>query len=102
MEKIISSEYPLNVFYDFWTKKESVIKADGRGLEIPLNEFEVINNSVCINSSTWHLQELIVNDNYKAHLATSHLITDHIVVQHVNVFMKASFEICSMLSNEKF
>lgn len=32
---------PLEAFYRFWTAKESIIKADGRGLGIPLGEIDL-------------------------------------------------------------
>lgn len=61
---------PLLVFYNLWTRKEAVIKADGRGLQIPLSCFEVIENQVSINSCNWFINELPLSKGYIAHLAT--------------------------------
>ena len=38
---ITGSETPLLTFYRYWTAKESLIKADGRGLQIPLDGIEI-------------------------------------------------------------
>lgn len=38
---IQSSSSPLKTFYQYWTAKESIIKADGRGLQIPLYTLQV-------------------------------------------------------------
>jgi 4'-phosphopantetheinyl transferase len=37
-----SSQDRANIFYQYWTCKEACIKADGRGMSIPLEQFSVI------------------------------------------------------------
>lgn len=67
---ISSSVDPEDCFYKMWTRKESVVKADGRGLLLPLNEISVIENSVLISDKKWFIQDLnLVDPNYKLALA---------------------------------
>lgn len=42
---IVNSEDPRNCFFQFWTRKESVLKADGRGLSVDLGDVPVEENS---------------------------------------------------------
>jgi 4'-phosphopantetheinyl transferase len=37
-----SSQDRANIFYQYWTCKEACIKADGRGMSVPLEQFSVI------------------------------------------------------------
>lgn len=73
-DKINNVPFPIKEFYKYWTIKESVIKADGRGLSIPLDELEIINNTVHYDDKSWFVQELEINNDYCASLATSHFI----------------------------
>ncbi|MBC7828701.1 MAG: 4'-phosphopantetheinyl transferase superfamily protein [Chitinophagaceae bacterium] len=65
---IKSSGNPLQTFFRFWAIKESIIKADGRGLSVPLNEI-VINEKKGFYETSWHLQELDLDQHYCASLA---------------------------------
>jgi 4'-phosphopantetheinyl transferase len=38
---IVSAREPLITFYHYWTAKECIIKADGRGLNLPLASLEI-------------------------------------------------------------
>jgi 4'-phosphopantetheinyl transferase len=58
-------------FYHYWTKKEAVIKADGRGLSIPLKDLEVIDDHVYVYGNRWITQPVEIGDGYKAHLVCS-------------------------------
>jgi 4'-phosphopantetheinyl transferase len=61
---------PLPVFYHYWTAKESLIKADGRGLNIALNCLEIGDGSIVeINDRTWHIRELDFFPGYACHIA---------------------------------
>lgn len=66
---IKNSPNPLKTFFKFWTVKESVIKADSRGLSIPLLDIHVNNNIVYYNNHKWYLNEINLSDNYCACLA---------------------------------
>lgn len=70
-EEINDAATPLKTFYKYWTIKESVIKADGRGFYIPLDELEVKHNTVQFEDRLWFVKELQYADGYSAALATS-------------------------------
>jgi 4'-phosphopantetheinyl transferase len=72
---IRDSVHPVQTFYKLWTKKECIIKADGRGLQIPLLSFEVIDDTVSIEKKSWHIYTLKIADGYWAHLATNVRLT---------------------------
>lgn len=53
-------------FFEIWTKKESLVKAVGRGLAIPLNSFSVLEDIVEYEGKTYRFKEYkLKNDNYK-------------------------------------
>lgn len=58
-ENIINSSNPLDMFYRYWTLKESFMKSIGLGLSFGLNNFEInIDKQITINQS-------INNNNYR-------------------------------------
>jgi len=68
---INNSSEPYNTFYRFWSIKESVIKADGRGLSIPLDELEIENNTVNYDGRLWYVTELNLASRYAVAMATN-------------------------------
>lgn len=72
-DEINTANFPLKTFYKYWTIKESVIKADGRGFYIALDELEVKDNTVQIDGKQWLVNELEFASGYSAALATDRL-----------------------------
>jgi 4'-phosphopantetheinyl transferase len=66
---ILGSCEPLRTFYTYWTKKECVMKADGRGMFIPLDTIKFNGSVATCGQGNWHLRELEIDSNYSAHLA---------------------------------
>ena len=56
-----------NRFYEIWTKKESRIKWEGKGLSIPLPSFSVLNSEE-LKSITYHM--VINNDEAICHVCS--------------------------------
>nr|WP_176829804.1 4'-phosphopantetheinyl transferase superfamily protein [Tenacibaculum sp. MAR_2009_124] len=66
--KIASSEDTLGTFYEIWTIKEAGMKADGRGLSIPLDQIEIDLESLKIGITKWYYRNLVIDKDYKCHL----------------------------------
>ena len=70
-KSIYNSNNQYENFFDLWTKKESVIKADGKGLSIPLDQIHIYANKAWINNNIWFLNEIKINPLIKCHLASN-------------------------------
>ena len=61
---------PLDSFYHFWTAKESLIKADGRGLGIPLQGLDLSKgNTLLLDGQLWFTRELPLFKGYAFHFS---------------------------------
>jgi len=56
-------------FYDYWTQKEAVTKANGKGLNIPFNSFEINKKSTVIESEKFYLKKIYLDENFICHTA---------------------------------
>ena len=70
-ESLRASKNRLEAFFSLWTQKEAVIKADGRGIAIPLNEIIVEGEKAFLADDIWRMKEVRIADGYCCHLATN-------------------------------
>lgn len=63
------SDSPQSAFFDFWAAKESLIKADGRGLYIPLEDIWVHEVHGTVEGQPWQLQRLSIDPGYACCIA---------------------------------
>jgi len=68
-EKIKESNNIYASFFDFWTIKESALKADGRGLFLPLDKVVIHGNKVTLDGISWYLTRLDISPDSSCHLA---------------------------------
>jgi 4'-phosphopantetheinyl transferase len=79
---ITGAAMPLQAFYHYWTAKESLIKADGRSLQIPLDTLEIgsqpsvlVNGrQILVNGRQWYIRDLPIFPGYVCHIACEHPI----------------------------
>jgi len=69
-QALTQSQFNNALFYDYWTIKESVIKADGRGLNIPLETIHTEPSCAYVDDAVWFIHKLAIDDRYAAHVAT--------------------------------
>lgn len=61
---ILSSPSPLYTFFRYWTIKESMIKADGRGMYISLLEIVIDSKYSSYKGQKWYYKEFNMNSKY--------------------------------------
>ena len=72
--EIHQSDDPVDAFYFYWSLKESVIKADGRGLSAPIKETVVTAETTLLDSKLFYFEEIVLDKNYKMAIACDQLI----------------------------
>jgi 4'-phosphopantetheinyl transferase len=66
---LASARDPLEAFFRYWTIKESVLKADGRGLGVPMREVRVFGREAELEGRRWYIFPPRVGPGHVAHLA---------------------------------
>ncbi|PQA94563.1 hypothetical protein B0A69_08860 [Chryseobacterium shigense] len=72
-EKIHHSEDKIKSFFTYWTKKEAVLKAEGSGILIPLDSFEILNNECIIDGKKFFTKEIFIDKKYSCCIASNKL-----------------------------
>lgn len=80
--KITFSENKMETFFDYWTQKEAVLKATGKGQSIDLQSFEIIENEVLMNNEKFSLKEIKIDEKYKCYVA-SKKVSDNIYLEKI-------------------
>jgi 4'-phosphopantetheinyl transferase len=68
-EAIMASENRLEAFFNLWTQKEAVAKADGRGITAPLAEIDIDAGRAFLEDDIWKVDEVRIAGGYCCHLA---------------------------------
>lgn len=71
--KIELSLNKTTAFYEYWTQKEAVIKANGKGLSIPLKSFEINEGLTLIEEEKFYVKKVPIDQNYICHLAIKNI-----------------------------
>lgn len=72
LQTIASASDRRAAFFDLWTMKESVVKADGRGLSLPLASIEAVDGVAIADNRRWTIRRLETAAGYSCHLASDH------------------------------
>jgi len=75
----------LTNFYNFWTRKEAVLKACGQGIQSNLQLVDVVADTVAINNKNYQLQKIDILPEYSCHLASG-VLAQTIEIGELNVF----------------
>jgi 4'-phosphopantetheinyl transferase len=69
--KIAAPDGGLYPFFRLWTQKEAVVKADGRGLAVPLTRIVPNGGRAWLDGTVWAVREVGIAEGYVCHLAAS-------------------------------
>ncbi|MFD2943344.1 4'-phosphopantetheinyl transferase family protein [Flavobacterium notoginsengisoli] len=73
---ILESDNPKKTFFKMWTIKESVIKAEAKGMSIPLLNITIKKNEAGYDNQIWHLKEFNLDEGICLCLASNIIATD--------------------------
>lgn len=87
MMQIMGAPSSREKFFEFWTQKEAVMKADGRGMRIPLHAIRLRGDHATIDDrdGRWELIPLSLHEDYKSH-ACVRVLPAQTVIEELDVF----------------
>jgi len=68
-QKIDNANDPTSQFYNYWTRKEAVLKADGTGWLAESHMMDVQRETVEFNGKKYHLSAIDIGIDYQSHIA---------------------------------
>lgn len=81
---ITAAADPNRQLFDCWTRKEAVIKADGRGMAVAHRTI-LEASSARIENTLWYLKKLTIAEGYCAYLATRMVVHDSIDLRFIDI-----------------
>jgi 4'-phosphopantetheinyl transferase len=69
--KILNTGHQNKAFFNFWTRKEAVLKAAGTGFNTPLLDIDVSTDEVPYNDHIYYLTKVDLYADYPCHIATT-------------------------------
>jgi 4'-phosphopantetheinyl transferase len=72
MMQILGSPHPTEKFFDFWTMKEAVMKADGRGMRMALHSIRLKLDHATIDDKegVWNLYPVMLHETVRSHICS--------------------------------
>ena len=68
---LASTANPIALFYSLWCKKEAIMKAEGSGLNIPLNELDVLSNETLYAGEKYFLKQIHIDASSTCWMAST-------------------------------
>lgn len=89
MQWILSAPDPQVRFFDAWTMKEAVMKADGRGMRIPLHSIRLHQTYATIDDRecVWHLYKIPTPASHPSHVCSP------VEIQHIETIEVTTTEL---------
>lgn len=79
-QHITGAKDSISKFFQHWTVKEAVIKADGRGFSLPLNSFSIEETQVNVMDKIWYYKMLSIFPGHQAHVACEVVLPQNIAI----------------------
>lgn len=70
LDYIRGSDNRCDAFFRLWARKESLIKADGRGFSAPLTSINCLTDEVILDNQRWYVRDLLLSESYSSAIST--------------------------------
>lgn len=88
-------------FFRLWTRKEALVKADGRGMHLPLNTFEVLADEVQVDGKWFYLSDIDMPNGYSAAMASTVELEGLRIIRYPKMQLIGQIGIWSRMMSEK-